>query len=209
MFIRAYLRASTEDQNASRAKAQLQDFVKDRGLKIAAYYVENVSGASLQRPELFRLLADSEPGDIILLEQVDRLSRLTAADWEKLKAEIKSKGVRVVALDLPTSWVMMTAKADDFTGRMFAAINDMLLDMLAAIARKDYEDRRRRQAQGIEKAITEGKYRGKQEDTERNARIAQRLTEGASWSKIAEIELCSRDTIARVARRMKEAVAHG
>jgi DNA invertase Pin-like site-specific DNA recombinase len=35
---------------------------------------------------------------------------------------------------------------------MFSAINAMLLDMLAAVARKDYEDRRRRQAQGIEKA---------------------------------------------------------
>ncbi len=205
MFIRAYLRASTEDQNASRAKKQLQGFAKDRGLKIAAFYIENVSGASLQRPELFRLLEDSETGDVILLEQVDRLSRLTAEDWETLKAMIKAKGVRVVALDLPTSWTMMTAQADDFTGRMFAAINDMLLDMLAAIARKDYTDRRRRQAQGIEKAVAEGKYRGKQEDTERNARIAKRLSEGASWSSIAEIEQCSRDTIARVAKRMKTA----
>jgi len=205
MFVRAYLRASTEDQDASRAKGQLVQFTKDRGLKVAGFYVENVSGASLQRPELFRLLSDSEAGDVILLEQVDRLSRLTAADWDKLKAEIKAKGVRIVALDLPTSWAMMTTQADDFTGRMFAAINDMLLDMLAAIARKDYEDRRRRQAQGITKAVEEGKYRGKQEDTQRNARIAQRLTEGASWSSIAEIEQCSRDTIARVARRQRVA----
>ena len=39
---------------------------------------------------------------------------------------------------------------------MFTAINAMLLDMLAAVARKDYEDRRRRQAQGIVKAKAEG-----------------------------------------------------
>jgi DNA invertase Pin-like site-specific DNA recombinase len=30
--------------------------------------VENESGASLARPELFRLLADSKPGDILLIE---------------------------------------------------------------------------------------------------------------------------------------------
>uniref|UniRef100_UPI0037842488 recombinase family protein n=1 Tax=Aestuariivirga sp. TaxID=2650926 RepID=UPI0037842488 len=77
MFIRAYLRASTEDQDATRAKKQLQAFARERGLKIAGFYIENVSGASLQRPELFRLLSDSEPGDVLLLEQVDRLSRLT------------------------------------------------------------------------------------------------------------------------------------
>jgi DNA invertase Pin-like site-specific DNA recombinase len=39
-----------------------------------------------------------------------------------------------------------------FSPGPFEAINDMMLDVLAAVARKDYEDRRRRQAQGIEKA---------------------------------------------------------
>lgn len=34
----------------------------------------------------------------------------------------------------------------------------MMLDMLAAVARKDYKDRRRRQAEGIEKAKKIGKY---------------------------------------------------
>lgn len=204
MFIRAYLRASTDQQDATRAKDSLIQFTKERGMRIASFYVENVSGASLQRPELFRLLADSEEGDVILLEQVDRLSRLTSGDWEKLKAEIKAKGVKVVALDLPTSWAMMTAKADDFTGRMFAAINDMLLEMLAAIARKDYEDRRRRTAEGLAKAAQAGLLKGKPEDTERNARIAERLKAGASWSTIQKLEDCSRDTVARIARRMKQ-----
>jgi hypothetical protein len=50
--------------------------------------------------------------------------------------------MRVVALDLPTSWMMATNTADEFNGRMFEAINGMLLDMLAAVARKDYDDRR-------------------------------------------------------------------
>jgi hypothetical protein len=36
---------------------------------------------------------------------------------------------------------------------LFAAINDMLLDMLAAVARKDFEDRRRRQVHGQAKAV--------------------------------------------------------
>lgn len=44
----------------------------------------------------------------------------------------------------------------------------MMLDMLAAIARKDYEDRRRRQTQGIDKAKAAGAYKGRPEDTEKN-----------------------------------------
>ena len=49
MFIRAYLRASTEDQFADRAKEMLGQFVQGRGHKIASYYRENISGTKLDR----------------------------------------------------------------------------------------------------------------------------------------------------------------
>ncbi|WP_236552949.1 recombinase family protein [Sphingomonas sp. 8AM] len=68
MFIRAYLRASTSEQDASRGREALDVFAAERGLRIAARYVENESGAKLDRPELFRLLADCESGDVLLVE---------------------------------------------------------------------------------------------------------------------------------------------
>lgn len=201
-FIRAYLRASTKDQDASRAHSDLQRFAEERGLRIAATYMENESGASLQRPELFRLLSDCQPGDVLLVEQVDRLSRLNAEDWERLKTEIKSRRVKVVALDLPTSWGIATASADDIQSRMLDAINGMMLDMLAAIARKDYEDRRRRQSQGIAKAKDAGAYRGRPEDTDRNAAILRMLQSGQSWSTIIAATGCSRSTLSRLTKRL-------
>ena len=207
MFVRAYLRASTDDQDANRARGQLQAFAAERGLTIAAWYVENESGATLSRPELFRLLADAHPGDILLVEQVDRLSRLKAEDWERLKAELTARRMRVVALDLPTSWMMATNAADEFTGRMFEAINGMMLDMLAAVARKDYDDRRRRQAQGQAKAKAEGRYKGRPEDAGRNDGIARLLDAGQSWGSIQRATGCSRATIAKIAKRVKQQAA--
>ncbi len=204
MFVRAYLRASTQIQDANRARADLVRFAEERGLKIAAFYVENESGASLQRPELFRLLSDCQPGDVLLCEQVDRLSRLTADDWEKLKDEIRARRVRVVALDLPTSWMLADIDKNDISARMFDAINSMMLDMLAAIARKDYEDRRRRQAQGIVGAKEDGKYKGRPENTKRNDGIADMLDKGMSWSAIQSATGASRATIAKIAKRTKE-----
>ena len=165
MYIRAYLRASTKEQDANRARSQLIEFAKERGLQIVSFYMENESGASLQRPELFRLLSDCHEGDVLLVEQVDRLSRLNNEDWQRLKAELQSRRIRVVALDLPTSW-MLTTNTDDITGRMMDALNAMMLDMLAAIARKDYDDRRRRQAQGIQRLKAEGGYKGRKPDGE-------------------------------------------
>jgi DNA invertase Pin-like site-specific DNA recombinase len=206
MHLRAYLRASTKDQDASRAKEDLQRFANEREMKIVSWYIENESGASLARPELFRLLSDCHPGDVLLVEQVDRLSRLNADDWSKLKAEIAAKRVRVVALDLPTSYQLANA-GDDFSSRMLDAINGMMLDMLAAIARKDYEDRRRRQAQGIAAAKAKGEYKGRPEDAKRNAEIMQMLRDGKSWAGIIAATRCSRSTLSRLRLRMQEEAA--
>lgn len=208
MFVRAYLRASTREQDANRAKGELEAFAKERRLQIAAFYVENESGASLARPELFRLLADCHPGDILLIEQVDRLSRLNTEDWEKLKAQLHARRVRVVALDLPTSW-MMTNATDEMTSRMMEALNAMMLDMLAAIARKDYTDRRRRQAQGIAKLKAEGGYKGRKPDIQRNAAIMQMLSRGDSWNHIIAATGCSRSTLSRLGQQLKRETLAG
>lgn len=186
-----------------RAKADLDAFASERGLRIAAYYVENESGANLHRPELFRLLSDCHGGDILLIEQVDRLSRLNAEDWESLKRELQVRKVRVVALDLPTSW-MMTGATDEITARMMDALNGMMLDLLAAIARKDYTDRRMRQQQGIEKIKAEGGYKGRKEDVARYNAIMNMLRRGDSWNQVVSATGCSRSTLARLAQRVRE-----
>jgi DNA invertase Pin-like site-specific DNA recombinase len=198
----AYLRASTTQQDATRAKGQLDEFAKANGMTISSYSTENESGASLKRPELFRLLDIAQKGDVLLVEQVDRLSRLSGEDWQALRQTISSKGIRVVALDLPTSHMLLNT-GDEFTGRMFEALNSMMLDMLAAIARKDYTDRKRRQAQGIVKAKAEGKFKGRPEDTQRNERISKLLQAGMSYSDVMETVNCSRATVAKVSKSLK------
>lgn len=200
---RIYLRASTSEQDATRARAALERFAEERGLLVAGTYVENESGALLRRPELFRMLGDSRPGDLVLVEGVDRLSRLSAVDWTRLRQEIDSKQLRVVSMDLPTSWSL--ASTDEFSGRMLGAVNGMMLDMLAAISRKDYEDRRRRQAEGISRAKTDGRYKGRPENAIRNRAIERMLKANVSWSEIMEIAKCSRATVHKVARQIKAA----
>jgi DNA invertase Pin-like site-specific DNA recombinase len=82
--------------------------------------------------------------------------------------------------------------------------------MLAAVARKDYDDRRRRQLQGIAKAKSEGKYRGRPEDKKRNRAIMNMLKRGLSWNSIIEAasgsgKRLSRATLSKLVRRMREA----
>jgi len=199
MFIRAYLRASTDEQDAGRALLSLEQFATDHNKAIANVYLENASGASVDRPELMRLLKDARNGDVLLVESIDRLSRLPVEDWQKLKAAIDAKGLRIVALDLPTSHQgMQDTKGDEFTGRMLGAINSMLVEMMAAIARKDYEQRRERQAQGIQKAKAEGKYQGRPVDIDLHKRVKELLKAGLGIRATARHADCSTTTVLKI-----------
>ena len=200
MFVFGYLRASTSEQNASRAKNALKAFANQNGHRIAGWYIDNVSGTTMNRPELIRLLGDAEPGDVILIEQVDRLTRLDDAGWETLRKQITDKQLAIVSLDLPTSHLALSSTvSDDFTRSMLKAVNGMMLDMLAAIARKDYEDRRRRQSEGISKAKAEGKYRGRVADVQKHELIRTlRLVNGKSLRETARLAGVSKMTVIRV-----------
>ena len=209
MFIRAYLRASTKEQDAARAKNELFQFAKDHHHKIAAFYIENESGATLARPKLMQLIADAHEGDVILVEQIDRLARLNQADWDTLKRMLSEKKLAVVSKELPTSYIALQPESStEFMSSVLQAINSMMLDMLAAIARKDYEDRRNRQMQGIARAKAEGKYVGRKKDTEKRKIIASLLKSNHSYSDIQKIAQCSRQLIAIVSKDLERPNAH-
>lgn len=197
-MLRCYLRASTHEQDAERARQPLADFAKSHGQPIAAWYVENASGATSERPELARMLDDANQGDRILVESIDRLTRLHVKDWEKLRNQIRDKGLYVVALDLPTTWKALdSSDPDDMTARFLSAINDFMIEMGAAMAREDYKRRIARQRQGIEKAKAAGKYRGRPFDHAKHQRIKKALDSGLSIRKTAIIAGVSTATVQR------------
>jgi len=197
MRVYAYLRASTKEQDALRAKDTLSEFAKALKVKISAWFIENESGAKLQRPELFRLLDTAEPGDAILIEQIDRITRLSEEDWRKLKSIILDNRIKVISLDLPTSYNFASID-DEFQRWVLSAVNSMMLDILAATARKDYTDRRRRQADGVLKAKEEGRYKGRPVDVDLHKKIQSLLAASKSYSEIQFLLGCSRHTISKV-----------
>lgn len=211
MFIRAYLRASTAEQDATRARDALTAFAAEHGQRIAAYYVENDSGARLDRPELLRLISDAQEGDVILVEQIDRLARLKNADWETLKGMLAAKKLLIVSPELPTTWAALQgndgAADDDITAVLMRSISAMLLDILASMARKDYDDRRRRQKEGIARAKARGAYRGVGRSRDESARraAARLLESGATYNEVMEVVGCSRWLVADVAKELKAA----
>ena len=144
MTVRIYVRASTKDQDAKRALADLIVFSQQYEDSYVDY-VENYSGTKLNRPALTELLHEAEQGDLLLVESVDRLSRLSQDDFAILKQRIKDKGLRLVVADLPTTHTVN----EGMTGDILRVINDMLIDLLATMAKLDNDKRRERIKQGL------------------------------------------------------------
>lgn len=80
---------------------------------------------------------------MIFLKKFIQITRIKQSD---------RKDTHGFSTELSTSWIALkSSDGTEFTASVLQAVNGMLLDMLAAVARKDYEVRRRRQTQGIEK----------------------------------------------------------
>lgn len=166
MTIRIYVRASTKDQDATRALANLIIFSTSYDDNYIDY-VEYFSGTELDRPVLAKLLEDAEQDDILLVESVDRLSRLSQDDFAILRQRIKDKGLRLVVADLPTTHTV----SEGITGDILRVINDMLIDLLATMAKLDNDKRRDRIKQGL--ANSGYKPTGKKANTAKHNRIKE------------------------------------
>lgn len=198
-----YLRASTKDQDANRAKVALELFAIEKGLSIVDVYAENISGTKLNRPQLLALLDTAKNGDVLLVESVDRLSRLSQADWDTLKATIKAKGLRLVVADLPTSHMLVEAKG--ITGQIMDVINNMLIDLMATMARLDQEKRVERIRQGLENkkaADPDWKPTGKGRNTAKWAEVQALMRKYPTMSAdmIAKQADCGVATVYRIKR---------
>ena len=203
-----YLRASTKDQDADRAKAQLLTFASNSGFQVVGIYSENISGTKLQRPQLMKLLSAADPGDVLLVESIDRLSRLSQSDWARLKQILADKQLRLIVVDLPTTHLQADSS---ITGQIMAVINDMLIDLTSTMARLDQEKRVERIRQGLaNKRVqdTDWKPPGKQKNVKLWESIERLLTKlpEASADEIATLAGCGVATVYRVKKELKAKV---
>ena len=196
MTVRIYVRASTKDQDAERALNDLVVFSKDYADTHIAY-VENYSGTKLDRPELNHLLQEAEQGDILLVESVDRLSRLSQDDFSVLKQRIEDKGLRLIVADLPTTYKQQNGMA----GEILRVINNMLIDLLSTMAKLDNDKRRERIKQGLERSGY--KPTGKKADTAKHSRIKELNKKGLTKEEIAKAVGCGVATVYRVLKNAK------
>jgi DNA invertase Pin-like site-specific DNA recombinase len=193
---RIYMRVSAEDQDLKRQDA-LIDTAKAAGYYIGGVYREKASGVRADRPELLRMIDDLQPGETVIAEAIDRISRLPLPEAEKLIATIRGKGAKL-AIPGIVDFSELANENKGVTQIVLNAMQDMLLKLALQLARDDYENRRERQKAGIAQAKGEGRYKGRRASKTMHEKILLLRSEGLSLSKTAKAVGCCLKTVSNV-----------
>ena len=134
-----YGRVSSKDQNLAR-QLEVAKAYKD----IDHVYCDKQSGKDFDRPEYQKLKAVVVAGDEVIVKELDRLGR----NKDEIKVEIawfKENGVDLRILDVPTTLI-------DFQGQEWIRdmVNNILIEVLGAVAQQEREKTNRRQREGID-----------------------------------------------------------
>jgi DNA invertase Pin-like site-specific DNA recombinase len=193
---RIYLRVSTDEQDLSR-QADIEHSTRAAGYYVAGIYREKASGARADRPELLRMISDLQPGEVVVAEKIDRISRLPLAEAEKLVASIRAKGARLAVPGL-VDLSDLADEADGVAKIVLMSVQELLLKLALQMARDDYETRRERQHQGVQLAKAAGKYTGRKADTATHQRIVALRRAGQTIERTAELAGCSVSQVKRI-----------
>jgi DNA invertase Pin-like site-specific DNA recombinase len=177
-IIVGYARVSSKDQNEAR---QLEDF-KQLGIDDRHIFIDKESGKDFKRDKYNAMLGVLREGDVVYVTSLDRLGRNykeIGEQWENITKNIKAD---IVVMDMP---ILDTRTHNDLTGEFIA---DVVLKLLSYVAERERDSIRKRQAEGIAIAKSQGKYQGRkpiQVDKEAFEKIYAEVIRGERTNRYA------------------------
>lgn len=199
---RVYLRVSTDEQDLTRQN-EIIEGARKNGFYVAGVYKEKASGARADRPELQRMIDDLQPGEVVIAEHIDRISRLPLESALALVNSIKERGAKLSIPGIVDLSELINAESG-VARVVLENVQDMLLKVALQLARDDYENRRRRQKEGIQIAKREGRYHGRIADKQLHKRIIEYRSRGTSIAETAKLNQCSVSLVKTVWARHKK-----
>ncbi len=165
-----YARTSTTEQEAG-LDAQLRDLAAAGCERLFSERVSSVA----PRAQLEAAISFVRDGDTLVVTKLDRLARSVTKAWEIVeKLEEKGTGLRILSLG-----------GDTVDTR--SATGKLILTIFAGFAQFEREMMLERQREGIAKAKTEGRYKGRKPTARAKAEEARRLyAEGKTVTDVAK-----------------------
>lgn len=141
-----YARVSSKEQTEQRQIIALTEF----GVSSKNIYMDKQSGKDFERPRYKRLIKRLRPGDLLVVQSIDRLGRNYSEILEQWRLITKEKRADILVLDVP---LLDTRRGRDLMGTF---LSDIVLQVLSFASENERINIRQRQAEGIAAAKSRG-----------------------------------------------------
>ena len=151
MKVALWLRVSTDDQTVDNQRLALTELADRKGMDVVAVYEAVASGwKGQQQKQLSQLYQSARLGkfDVVLCWALDRLSREGVSATLQIIDRLGKSGVKV--LSLQEQWTEVDGP-----------LKELLLSIVAWVARMESERRSERTKAGLTRAVKEGKRLGR------------------------------------------------
>lgn len=158
-LIYGYARVSSKEQNEERQLKAIKDYCikNDLVLEERNILIDKQSGKDFKRPSYQTLKTQLlRKGDILVVKELDRLGRNKQQIKEELE-DLKNKEVIIRILNIPTTLI----EIPEGNQWVMDMVNNILIEVLGAIAEEERATTRQRQKEGIEIAKAKGKHLGR------------------------------------------------
>lgn len=171
-----YVRVSSVEQNTER---QLD------GVQLDRVFTDRASGKDTDRPQLTAVLAFVREGDTLLVHSMDRLARNT----EDLLRTVRQLNERGITVTFVKERLSFSGESD--------AMAELMMTVLAGIAKFERALIRERQREGIEIAKRAGKYKGRKKafGPAQVRELREKAAQGIPKAQLARDYNVSRQTI--------------
>ena len=129
------------------------------------------------------MIGDLQPGEVVIAEKIDRISRLPLPEAERLRGldtGQRRKPGRPPAWSIYPTW---RPRPRASPRSCWKPCRSCFFARPLQMARDDYEDRARTPAQGIELARRAGRYRSRRADPKRRAQVVALRKSGYSVTR--------------------------
>jgi len=178
-----YARVSTEEQNLDRQIDALTKYGVDK----RNIYNEKITGTKKDREQLNKMLNELQPGDIVIIADLTRISRSTK-DLLDIVEQIKQKGASIRSIK--DTWLDTTSDNP---------YNSFLLTVMSGLSQLERDLISQRTKEGLSSAKARGRVGGRPNGrTNKTDLVGMMLKENYKIKDIVEQTGLSRTTVYRV-----------
>ena len=153
-----YHRTSTREQHLDRGIAEITAYCEQNQLELERIFTDQQTGKDFNRPRYQVLKEDVlRSGDELIITEVDRLGR-NKRDTLKELQYFRDHNIRVKILELPTTLMDISNLDNTMAQMLMETVNNMLIELYAAMAQAEMEKKEKRQREGIQAKKARGEW---------------------------------------------------